>query len=405
MRAHYLIHRICFLAALAFAAPSAFSQAVAPDLKAAVEAAWQRSPQARMLEARRGEMLAGHEAAQTWIAGSPSIGLSERSDRWTDQNGARETEVSLSAPIWLPGQRSSREALAQTGSKALEAQIANARLTLAGEVRERLWAVAAAREALAEAQDHQYHLEALAEEVMRRVKAGDLARTDGMLARQEVLAAKTAVSAAQAKVQEELARYRTLTGQSEIPPPHPEPVGKASEELHPRILATQAALESAQASLGVVNRTRSDPPTVGVSMRRERDRPANPTSHSVSIGVQIPIGTAARNRPLEAAAQTKIATAAAEATQAETAIGADVELARQHLAAAEQALEAASARVALTREHTRLIEKAFRLGERGLAELLRSQALSHEAEVGERQQRVAVGLAHARLNQSLGIMP
>lgn len=405
MRSHYLIHRICFLTACAMIVPTAFSQAAAPGLPAAFDAAWQRSPQARTLEARRHEMQAGREAAQTWIAGAPSIGLSQRSDRWTDQNGVRETEVSLSAPIWLPGQKSTRETLAQFSAADLEAQIADTRLALAGEVRERLWAVAAAQAALAEAQDHQKHLEALADEVMRRVNAGDLAKTDGMLARQEVLAAKAARSAAQVKVQEAGARYRTLTGQSEIPVPQPEPVGKALQEPHPRILATRAALQSAQASLDAVNQTRSDPPTIGVSMRRERDRPANPTKHSVSIGVQIPLGTAARNRPLETAARTKIETAAAEATQAEATVQANVELARQQLVAAEQALEAASMRAALTREHTRLIDKAFRLGERGLAELLRSQALSHEAEIGERQQHVAVGLAHARLNQALGIMP
>lgn len=405
MRAHYLIHRICFLTAFAVIAPTAFSQALAPGLKSAFDAAWQRSPQARTLEARRDEMRAGREAAQTWIAGSPSIGLSQRSDRWTDQNGVRETEVSLSAPIWLPGQKSTRAALAQSSSANLEAQIASARLALAGELREHLWAVAAARAALSEAQDHQRHLEALADEVMRRVNAGDLARTDGMLARQEVFGAKAATSAAQAKVQETMARYRMLTGPSEIPAPQPEPVGTTLQEPHPRILATRAALQSAQASLNVVNNTRSDPPTIGVSMRRERDRPANPTSHSVSIGVQIPLGTAARNRPLESAARTKIETATAEANQAEATVHADVELARQQLAAAEQALEAASMRAALMREHTQLIDKAFRLGERGLAELLRSQALSHEAEMGERQQRVAVGLAHARLNQALGIMP
>lgn len=405
MRAHYLIHRICFLTALAFVAPTAFSQAVAPDLKAAVNAAWQRSSQGRTLEARRDEMLAGQEAAQTWIAGSPTIGLSQRSDRWTEQNGVRETEVSLATPLWLPGQKSARQALAQTRSDTLEAQIANAKLALAGEVRERLWAVAAAREALAQAQVNQKHLEALADEVQRRVKAGDLARTDGMLARQEALAAQAAVSAAQAKLQEESARYQTLSGQSEIPAPQPEPLGKASQAPHPRIAATRAALQSAQASLDVVNKTRSDPPTIGVAMRRERDRPANPASHSVSIGVQIPIGTAARNRPLETAARTQIETAAAESSQAEATVRAEVELARQQLAVAEQALEGAALRAALAREHTQLIEKAFRLGERGLAEFLRSQALSHEAEMGERQQRVALGLAHARLNQALGILP
>lgn len=405
MRAHYLIHRICLLTALALTPPVALSQAGAPGLKAALDAAWQRSPQARTLEVRRDEMFAGREAAQTWIAGSPSLGLTQRSDRWTDQNGARETEVSVSAPIWLPGQKSARQTLAQSSADDLEAQIDSARLALAGEVRERLWAVAAAREALAEAQDHQQHLEAIADEVMRRVKAGDLARTDGMLEQQEVLAAQGAVTAAQARVHEALMRYGTLTGQPDIPEPQREPLAPAMREPHPRLVAARAALQRAQASLSMVNSTRSDPPTVGLSMRRDQGGAAADSSRTVGVAIQIPIGTRARNRPMETAARTQVETAAAEAAQADILLRAEIELARQQLTASQQALEAASARAALTNEHTRLIQKSFRLGERGLADLLRSQALSHEAEMAERQQRVAVGLAHARLNQALGIIP
>lgn len=405
MRADYLFHRIGILTALALVSSMALAQSSPPDLKAAVEAAWQRSPQARTLEARRDEMRAGHDAAQSWIAGSPSLELAQRSDRWTDRNGVRETEISLSAPLWLPGQRSKRQDLARSSIDDLEAQISQARLAIAGEVRERLWAVAAAREAQAEAQDHQLHLEAIADEVLRRVNAGDLARTDGMLAQQEVLAAQGAVAAAQARLREALARYTIVTGQSDIPPAQAEPISPGMLEPHPRILATRTLLQRAQASLDAVNAIRSDPPTVGLLMRREQDRGGVGPSHSVGVAVNIPFGSSARNRPLETAAQTQIATAAAEAAQAEITLRTDIDVARQQLAASQQALDAASARVALTREHTQLIEKAFRLGERGLADLLRSQALSHEAEVAERQQRVAVGLAHARINQALGITP
>lgn len=403
MRTHCL--SLFVLTALALATPMALSQAGPPGLQAAVEAAWQRSPQGRTLDARRDEVLAGRDAAQSWLAGSPSLGLAERSDRWTDKNGAREAEVSVSAPVWLPAQKSARQALAESSAADLDAQIAQARLALAGEVRERLWAVAAAREALAEAQQHQHHLEALAEEVMRRVKAGDLARVDGMLAQQEVLAAKAAVAAAQAGVQEAMARYGALTGQADIPAAEPEPLAAAPRDPHPRMQAARATLQQAQASLEVVSRTRSEPPTVGMSMRREKDAAASPSASSVAFAVQIPIGTSARNRPLETAARTQIASATAEMAQAESMLRADIEIAQQQLAASRQALEAASARVALAREHTALIEKAFRAGERGLAELLRSQSQLHEAEVAESQQRVALGLAHARLNQALGIAP
>lgn len=399
-----IFHRFSLLAILALTAPMTLSEPLTP-LSTAVDAAWQRSPLARTLEARRDESLAGRQSAQSWIAGSPTVGLSQRSDRWNNQNGFRETEVSVSAPIWLPGQKSAREALANISSDELDAQIISTRLLIAGEVREQLWAVAAAREELAEAQDHQRHLDALAADVMRRVKAGDLARSDGLLAQQEVLAAKNAITAAQNRLHISMARYMTLTGQQNIPVPEPEPIAMAMQEPHPKMLFVQKAMQRSQTSLKTVRATRSDPPTVGLLMRRQQDGFATSSNQSVGIAVQIPFGTDARNRPLETAALTRIETAKAEAAQAESMLLSDIELARQQLLASKQGLEAATERVALTREHTELIAKAFRLGERGLNELLRSRAISHEADVAARQQRVAVGLAHARLNQALGIIP
>lgn len=405
MPAITLFHRLAMFTALALVWPLAFSQPGPPELKTAVDAAWHRSPQGRTLEARRKEVLAGQDDARTWIAGSPVLGLSQRSDRWTDQAGGLENEVSLSAPIWLPGQKTARQALAQSGAENLEAQIAQARLALAGEVRERLWAAAAADAALATAKDRQAHLAAIAGEVMQRVTAGDLARADGILARQEVLAAQAATTLAQGQRNEAHARYSLLTGLPAVVPPAPETIAASMREPHPRRLAADTTLAHAQSALHVVNRNRSASPTLGMSLRRERDSATRAYGSSVGIAVQIPFGTSARHRPLETAALTQIEAASAQAAQVERELHAAIELARQQLSAAQQALDTASSRVLLTREHTALIAKAFRLGERGLADLLRSQALSHEADNAQSQQKVAVGLAHARLNQALGIIP
>ncbi|GIZ53293.1 TolC family protein [Noviherbaspirillum aridicola] len=405
MRAHFLIHPVLVAAVLALGSPLALSETFPESLKAAVDAAWQRSPQARTLEAKRDEILAGQEAARSWLAGSPSVGLSERSDRWTDKAGSRERELAVAAPVWMPGQVSARRAQAEASAAELEARIAQARLALAGEVRERLWAVAAAREILAEARNRQTYLDATADDVMRRVKAGDLARTDGMLARQEALAAKSAVVDAQLKVRDALLQFTILTGLKDIPEPAPEPLAAMPVEPHPRLLASTAAIRNAQAALDVVSKTRSEPPTVGVGYRRERDASGSESASSVTLGIEIPIGTAARNRPLETAARTQLTTASAEAMQSAAALQAEIELAREQVAASEQALDAAAARAELAREHAQLIEKAFRLGERGLNEMLRARSLLHEAEVAERQHRIAVGLSRARLNQALGITP
>lgn len=407
MRANRLSHCLaCFLMAapLAGTAPLALAQA-GPTLHAAVESAWQRSTDGSTLDARQEETSAAREAARSWIAGNPVLGLSQRSDRWTDRAGQRESEVSLSAPVWLPGQKSARQALAARSGDALTAATAQARLALAGEVRAKLWEVAGAQAALAEQQAHLQHLQAIADDVQRRVKAGDLARSDGLLAQQEVLATKSDVAAATIKAAEALAQFRVLTGLPAIPPAEPEPVADTPQAPHPRLAAALAASQRAQAELGLVSASRSEPPTVGVTMRREQDDNLGTPTRSVVLALQIPLGSRARNRPQESAARTQIANAAAEAAQAGASVEAELIVARQRLDHARLGLEAASARAAAMREHTALFDRAFRMGELGLSELLRSRILSHDAQMAERQQRVAVGLAHAQLNQALGVTP
>jgi outer membrane protein TolC len=144
---------------------------------------------------------------------------------------------------------------------------------------------------------------------------------------------------------------------------------------------------------------------VALSMRRERDGGAAAARNSVGLALHIPIGTSARNQPLETAALTKIATAAAQEAQTAATLRADADLARQQLEMSQQALDAAQERTLLTREHMRLIEQAFRLGERALADLLRATILAHDAESAQRQEQVALNLAHARTNQALGVTP
>jgi cobalt-zinc-cadmium efflux system outer membrane protein len=406
MRLRYLFYLVVLSV---FALTSrAQSQAVGQPpstLQAAVQAAWERSPQGRTLEARRGEVEVAQEAAATWIAGAPSIGLSQRNGNGGDRGGARETDVSLSAPLWLPAHKASRQGLANRSVIDLEAQITQARLALAGEVREQVWAVAMAEEALVAAQDHQHHLEALAQEVLQRVRAGDLSRADSLLAQQEVLAAHAQVAQARSRLAQATSRYRVLTGQADIPASTRESLPASPPDAHPRIVAARSALERSRASLNLVNAIRSDPPTVGVLARREQDRPGAGSANSIGVSVQIPIGTRARNRPLEAAANTQMTAASVELSQAEAQVRNELALQREQLQTALQALAAATARAALTREHTDLLQKAFKLGERGLAELLRSEALSHEAAVSARQQKLAVDLAHARINQASGILP
>lgn len=394
-----------YLAGAAFALPCWAVAAPPTTLKHAVDSAWQRAPEARTIEARQIEAAAVRAGAASWLASAPTLGLSQRRDEGGSERAQRESELSVSSSFWLPGQKSAREALAARSTDEASAHLAATRLAVAGLVRNRMWEAAAAQVTLEEKQDHLHHLEGLADEVGRRVKAGDLARSDGLLADQEVLAARIEVGKARTAAAEALARFAVLTGLPELPLLEPEALREGDAPVNARLAAAQASEQRARAALRLAEANRAAPPTVTLSARREEERVLREPARSVGVALQIPLGSAARNRAAEAQARTVIATAAAEAAEAQAAGGADLAVARERLANARAALDDALARAKALHEHTALFEKAFRQGERGLADLLRSRALTHEADVAVAQQKVAVGHAHAQLNQARGILP
>lgn len=394
----YLVGTALALPCWALAAPPV-------TLKHAVDSAWQRVPDARTIEARQLEAAAARAGASSWLATPPALGLSQRRDESGSERAQRESEMSVSSSFWLPGQKSARETLAARTTIEASAHLLATRLAVAGLVRDRMWEAASAQVTLDEKQDHLHHLEGLADEVGRRVKAGILARSDGLLADQEVLAARIEVGKARTAAAEALARFQVLTGLPELPALEPEPLREAEAPANTRLLAAQASEQRARADLRLLEANRSAPPTIALSVRREDERGLREPTRSLGVALQIPFGSAARNRSVEAQAQTAIATAAAEAAEAQAASAAELAVARARLENAGTALNDAVARAKALHEHTALFENAFRQGERGLADLLRSRALTHEADVAVAQQQVAVGHAHAQLNQALGILP
>lgn len=372
-------------------------------LSSLVDQAWLRSPAGRGMSAREAEIDAGRELSVSWLAGQPVVGLSQRSSRWSEQSGVRESEASLAAPLYLPGQRAARRKLADLAASEWQAQMARTRLELAGSVRTRLWDAAEAQALLEEKEGHLHHAQDLADEVRSRVMAGELARADGLLVDQEVKAAHVAVAQAKGQALASMAKLRALVGPTGGLPAEPEPLATTAQ--NPQLQAARATALRSESALRLAQASRSAPPTLSVSVRQERGAGMTEAQRALGVALQMPIGTAGRNRPEETAAQTQLAIAQAEAGQIEESTRIELELARAQVGAALEALTFARERVAAMREHLKLIDKAFKLGERGLADLLRSRALAHEAEVAQRQQEVALGRAHAQFNQASGVSP
>ncbi|MEO6697506.1 MAG: TolC family protein, partial [Gammaproteobacteria bacterium] len=200
--------------------------------------------------------------------------------------------------------------------------------------------------------------------------------------------------------------YSVLVGEQRIAAEHEEPLQTlTSIDNHPRLAAAQSAIEYAQAQLHTVNESRRDSPELTLGTRRERLDENEPYENTLRIGVRLPLATEARNQPLIAAAQTAL-----------TQTQGDYDLVRRHLAVeikqteqgyqmTQQALAITEAQQRLTAENVMLLQKSFDLGELSLVLLLQAKNSAFSAEQAYTQQKIALALSKARLNQAQGISP
>jgi cobalt-zinc-cadmium efflux system outer membrane protein len=394
---------LCFALVLAATWPLA---APAQSLKDAFDAAWRRSPAGAAELARGDEAAARSASAGAWLRESPSLTASYRTDQIDLNQGRREYEVELGVLLSTPGERNASRTVGEAEALALQAQQAAARLALAKDVREAFWAARLAQVEHELAQRRLDEAGRLADDLARRLAAGEAARVDANQARGAQLAAEAALRAAQVEAQRSLKAFTTLTGLPRLPQiaEARAPAPGAGHE-HPLLVQAQANAQAARARADQAAQVRRDTPEYTVTLTRERDDFTALYGNSVRFGVRVPLGSDVRNA-------VRIAQAGADRTEAEAALQLEIErlkaeqaLAREDLAVADAAQTGAQERVRLARDTQQLIARAHQLGERDLATRLRADTERFEAELSAARAEAELGRAISRINQSLGLLP
>lgn len=394
--------------------PMAAASAAAPTLAQAVDAAWLRATQAREAAGQVTRAQADKAAASSLWPAPPALELSHRDDRWQTSAGRRETEAGLSWPLWLPGQRQARNAAADADLELAQAAINAGRLHYAGLVREAAWAATAQRLEADLAETQTRYLQQLADDVSRRVKAGDLAHADALAAHSEVLASKSALLAMRQRQAASEAQWTTLTGLVQVPSllgqedrsdPAEIQATAVSIETHPDNRMAVLSAQRARKRLDVVAANRREPTELLLRIRQDTPGRGEQAQNSIGIGVRIPLGTAGRNLPLQAAALSELDVAEAAELRTTERLAAEVAVAHAAIRSAEQQLDAECQRAALLRERADLISLSFKAGETPLPELLRALSAAAQADTSLARQQVALGLARARLQQAFGTLP
>jgi cobalt-zinc-cadmium efflux system outer membrane protein len=379
----------------------------AQTLPVALDQAWSRHPQAVTFVARAAEANARADLAASWTPTPPALSLSNVSDRLNADTGKNAWELELAVPLWLPGQRAAHAGAASHAVSDVQSRQVALRLQLAGELREAWWSLSGARLAVDVAQRRDSAARVMESDVLRRFKAGELARIDANLAQNERFAAESELLEAQSALLHAEQAYRLLTGADAPLSLAEEQVATVSilDAVHPQLAAAQAAEQLAQARLGVADKTRRDAPELALSIARDRGDFNTPYANAVGVKLTIPFSSESRVRQERSTALVDVAQAQAELAQVRQRIELEEARARQGVALAQLQLLKAQERLSLTSDSLRLAEKSFALGESDLAALLRVRLSAFEAEAAVNRQRLACSLGLSRLNQSLGVLP
>lgn len=399
--------------ATATAAPEAAAgRAIPMGLRQVFDAAWARQPEALALQARRDATRAQQKAASAWTPEPAALELSNKTDRLNRNQGARELEVGVVVPLWLPGERSRSAALADAENTAVESRTAAAQLRVAASVREAWWAWQRAQIEADSARAQLDNTQRIAADVARRTKAGDLARADQHQADGAVASAEASMAQAEADLAAARQNLRALAGaapassQGAIALAEPDPGTALPEgETHAALqeLSDRAAVAERTAAL-TASQSRANPELV-LATTRERGAFGEANQQSLTLGVRIPFGGGPRHEARSANARAEATEVQAQLALERQRLASERESARFRVDSSRTQLAAAERRAQLARESRGFFDKSFRLGETDLPTRLRIEAEAAEAERQAARTRVELAASISAWRQALGLLP
>jgi outer membrane protein TolC len=390
------------------AAPKSSSNIQKTTLATAVEAAWSRAVASAEAAGISRQAAAEKQASSALWAAPPSVELSHRNDRLQSNNGARETEVALAVPLWLPGQKSAKQQAADSLSSLSQLSETEGKLRVAEVVRELHWQIAELQASQSLSKQQTSTFAAIASDVDKRVKAGDLARADALAAKGELLSAQATQSQAETQLEAAKRQWTALTGLAQTPDatfasaesPSPRQLAE-----HPELLRAEQQVDLARKRLDLVAKSNRSAPELITKFRQDIPGHGQGSAYSLGLAVRIPFGTDDRNAPLQAAALTELDIAQRKEQVLRAQLSARMESAKAAAAASQLQLQTEREKASLLNERAKLIRASFNAGETSLPELLRAAIAAAQADYSAARQEAAFGLARARLQQAYGQLP
>lgn len=372
-----------------------------------LQIAMERNPQRHVIQAMDGEVQARYTHARGMLPAAPAVSIRHQNDAIGSGRGEREWEAELELPVWLPGQRNARQVVANESHEDLAASRDGLMLQVAGVLRDAVWDIGMNANNVELVTQRLRMTEALQHDVERRYQAGELAKTDLMLAQNETLQAQAALLRAKTELRHAQHRYTVLTGLSDIPLHTDEIISTTTglSDQHPFLREAEAKIVLAQHERELVRVESRENPQLLLAARSQRGAFDNQYNDSIGLKLRIPFDSEVRSAPLMALAATNVAKFMAERDRLRYAMETALHEAEHNLEVTRAELDVVTRQNQISQENLRLGKKAFELGETDLVHLLRVQSLAYEAERALSSRKIQLQWDTARYNQAVGVLP
>lgn len=376
------------------------------SLRNVLEKTIARQPQQLSLQSKNFDVQAKEAMAKSLLPHAPAISLYHQNDTIGSGRNERDWQAELELPVWLPKQRGAREKVAELSAQNLSADRESLNLQAAGLLRDAVWDVAINRNEVSLYNQKMAQAKRLEADVGKTFNAGELAKTDLMLVQQDTLQAQKNLLRAEAELMHARFRYTLLTGLNEIPENFEE---KQSElegfEQSPLWLAAESRVTLAQGERNLTQVEKRENMQMILNARSSQGAFDNQYNQSVGVRVRIPLDSAVRSAPLQAASELAVGEALSQRETLRYALEAAMHEAEHNLSVSKQELEIASQQLEIAKKSAELAQKAYTLGELDLTSLLRIQSQTFETERSYTRRQSQVGWDIARYNQAVGVLP
>jgi len=373
-------------------------------------------PSQRELTARAQQVKANSDLANSFFAGASTLSVNHNNDVIGSDNGYQEWEGGVELPLWLPGQKQQQQALVDNLTSETDYHQQKIKLEASAIVREVIWNIILADTGVSHAGQVWNNALKLQHDVDLRVKAGELASTELLLADTNGFELHSQYLDAEAKLDLALARYKQITGQTFIPAVYEEKladqvesaVANSSEptvtQQHPLLRAFEQQIIILRTKQNLARFDSSVNPSVSVGMRSERGAHGEDFENSLGLGINIALGNDVYSQPAVADAGRALADIEVNRQTLERQLNLTLLTEYHKLSAMQKQYELLSEQNLTTQKYLGLQQRAFDLGELDLASLLRSQALADKTQNRKQVLTIEIKRQVAIINQSLGVV-